>query len=157
MASAVRSLRLPESLREELDREFATRGIREWSTGVIDLLTEAIRMRRVPGIAFADSISGRRPVLAGTGIDVWEVIATWQAVGHDEAQLREAYNWLTPAQLRAALGYHQLYPDEIDARIALDESWTPERIRRELPFASLGPGILPREGPTGPPSEPDDR
>jgi len=149
VASAVRSLRLPESLRKELDREFATRGIHEWSAGVIDLLTEAVRMRRVPGIAFADSITGRRPVLAGTGVDVWEVIATWQAVGRNEARLREAYSWLTPAQLRAALGYYQLYPDEIDGRIALDESWTPERIRQELPFASFGPGI--------PPGEPDDQ
>ena len=67
MASTVKSLRLPESLREELAREFATRGVREWSSGVIDLLTEALRMRRVPGIAFTDTVTGRRPVLAGTG------------------------------------------------------------------------------------------
>lgn len=139
--SAVRSLRLPEPLREELEREFATRGVKEWSAGVIDLLTEALRMRRVPGIAFTDSILGRRAVVAGTGIDVWEVIATWQAVERDEAPLRAAYDWLTPAQIRAALGYYQQYPDEIDRRLALEESWTPERVRRELPFATLGPGL----------------
>lgn len=145
MASAVRSLRLPELLRDELEREFALRGVREWSAGVIELLTEALRMRRVPGIAFTDGIMGRRPVLAGTGLDVWGVIATWQAVDCDETQLRAAYHWLTPAQLRAALGYYQLYPGEIDARIALDESWTPERVRQELPFASFGPGVDPAE------------
>lgn len=143
MASTVRSLRLPEPLRDELEREFATRGVREWSSGVIELLTEALRMRRVPGIAFTDSFTGRRPVLAGTGVDVWEVVATWRAVGQDEAQLGAAYDWLTPAQLRAALGYHRLYAEEIDARIALEESWTPERVRQELPFASLGPGVDP--------------
>lgn len=138
---AVRSLRLPEPLREELEREFATRGVKEWSAGVIDLLTEALRMRRVPGVAFTDSMLGRRAVVAGTGIDVWEVIATWQAVERDEALLREAYDWLTPAQIRAAVGYYQLYPQEIDTRLALEESWTPERARRELPFATLGPGL----------------
>lgn len=139
--SAVRSLRLPEPLREELEREFATRGIKEWSTGVIDLLTEALRMRRAPGIAFTDSIIGRRAVVAGTGIDVWEVIGTWQAVGRDEAHLREAYDWLTSAQIRAALGYYQQYPEEIDRRLALEESWTPESVRREFPFATLGPSL----------------
>src|SRR4051812_15406437 len=101
--SRPRTIRLPEPLEEDLGREFAHRGIKEWSSGVIDLLQEAVRMRRVPGIAFVDSITGRRPVVGGTGLDVWEVIATWKVVKQREEKLRQAYHWLTPSQLRAAL------------------------------------------------------
>lgn len=141
MARTPKTIRLPEPLERELEREFAGRGVKEWSSGVVELLREAVRMRRVPGILFVDSITGRRPVIAGTGVDVWEVVASWKALGRDEEKLREAYAWLAPERLRAALGYYRLYPDEIDERIALEESWTPERVREELPFASLGPGI----------------
>jgi uncharacterized protein (DUF433 family) len=74
------------------------------------------------------------------GVDVWEIIATWQACGHDEAQLAQHYPWLTQPQLRAALAYYQLYPEEIEARLAREQQWTPERVRRELPFADPGLG-----------------
>lgn len=145
MARNPRTIRLPEQLEQDLEREFARRGVKEWSAGVVDLLREAVRMRRVPGIIFVDSRTGRRPVIAGTGLDVWEVIATWQALGGDEEKLREAYDWLTESQLRAALNYYALYPQEIDERLSVEESWTPERVRRELPFASLGPVLGPEE------------
>ncbi len=144
MARNPHTIRLPAQLEQDLEREFARRGVKEWSAGVVDLLSEAVRMRRVPGIIFVDSRTGRRPVIAGTGLDVWEVIATWNALGRYEDELREAYDWLTEPQLRAALNYYALYPQEIDERVAIEKSWTPERVRRELPFASLGP-VLGRE------------
>jgi uncharacterized protein (DUF433 family) len=137
-----RTIRLPEPLEKELAREFARRGVKEWSSGVVDLLQEAVRTRRVPGISFVDSITGRRPVIAGTGLDVWEVIATWKIVDRNEEKLRLAYHWLTPAQLRVALTYYRFYPEEIDQRIALDEAWTPDRVREEFPVAALGAGII---------------
>ena len=33
------------------------------------------------------------------------------------------------------MSYYKLYPDEIEARLELEESWTPERVKREMPFA----------------------
>ncbi|MBA2668811.1 MAG: hypothetical protein H0U67_00390 [Gemmatimonadetes bacterium] len=47
----------------------------------------------------------------------------------------------------AALHYYSLYPhpQEVDERLSVEESWTPERVRRELPFASLAP-VLGGEG-----------
>lgn len=146
MARTPKTIRLPEALERELEREFAGRGVKEWSSGVVELLREAVRMRRIPGIFFVNSITGRRPVITGTGLDVWEVITTWKALGQDVEQLREAYHWLTLTQLRAALAYYRLYPQEIEERIALEERWTPERVREELPFASFGPGITDEEG-----------
>jgi uncharacterized protein (DUF433 family) len=145
MVRPVRSLRLPEPLQQELDFEFASRGVREWSAGMIELLTEAIRMRRVPGIIFVDSSTGRRPAVAGAGVDVWEIVATWKVLGQDDAKIYEAYDWLNPTQLGAALAYYRRYPEEIDERIALEERWTPEEVRRTLPLVSPGPFEKPEE------------
>jgi len=136
---APKSLRLPTPLERELEREFARRGVKEWSAGVVDLLSEAVRMRRVPGIVFVDSRTGRRPMVAGTGLDVWELVATWHAVGRDETAFREATDWLTEAQRRSALNYYALYPEEIDQRLAAEEGWTAARVRDELPFTAPGP------------------
>jgi uncharacterized protein (DUF433 family) len=36
--------------------------------------------------------SGSHPVIAGTGFDVWEVIATWKVAGLHEEKLRQAYH-----------------------------------------------------------------
>ena len=36
-------------------------------------------MRRAPGIVFADGPAGRRAAVGGTGLDVWEIVATWRA------------------------------------------------------------------------------
>jgi len=134
---AVRSLRLPPALEEELHHDFASRGIREWSAGVVALLTEGVRMRRVPGIIFVDSIGGRRAAVAATGLDVWEIIATWKTLGENEGDLQSAYDWVSPAQLAAALAYYRLYPHEIDERISLEARWSPEEIRASAPAASI--------------------
>lgn len=146
MPRSPRTIRLPEQLERDLEREFERRGVKEWSSGVVDLLSEAVRMRRVPGIVFVDSRTGRRPVVAGTGLDVWEIIATWKAVGEDDDRFREAYDWLTETQRRSARNYYALYPEEIDRRLAIEESWTPERVRRELPFASPRPPVESHRG-----------
>lgn len=130
---SARGIRLPEALEREIEREAELRG-QSFSAVAAEMLGEASRMRRVPGIMFADGPTGRRAVIAGTGLDVWEVIATWKAAGESPESLQESYDWLSELQIRAALGYYRLYPDEIDARIARDERWTPERIREEYPF-----------------------
>lgn len=133
MTTKARGLRVSEELEREIAREAKVRG-KSWSATTTELLEEAMRMRRVPGILFATGPAGRRAVLAGTGLDVWEVAATWRQEGEDFAALEASYPWLTEAQLRAALGYYRLYSEEIEERLRREEEWTPERIRRELPF-----------------------
>lgn len=135
MTTKARGLRVSEELEREITREAEVRG-KSWSATTTELLQEAVRMRRAPGILFTSGPGGRRAVVAGTGLDVWEVIATWRQTGEDFAALQESYPWLTEAQLRAALGYHRLYPEEIEQRLRREEEWTPERVRRELPFAA---------------------
>jgi uncharacterized protein (DUF433 family) len=134
MATRVKGIRITDELDREIARESSERE-RTWSALAAELLQEAIRMRRAPGIAFVDGAVGRRVVVAGTGLDVWEVIASWRAGGGDFGKLRKGYPWLTEPQLRAALSYYELYPAEIDARLEREAQWTPERVAKELPFA----------------------
>lgn len=143
MATRARGLRLPEELEQEIEREIELRGA-TFSEVAASLLREAVRMRRVPGVVFMDGPSGRRVAIGGTGLDVWEVISTYKSVGGDYGRLEESYPWLSGPQLRAALVYYELYPEEVDARIEREESWTPERVRREFPF--LRPGGPVRNG-----------
>jgi uncharacterized protein (DUF433 family) len=133
MATKAKGIRISDELDQEITRESATRG-KSWSAMTTELIEEGIRMRRIPGTAFADGPTGRRAIVAGTGLDIWEVIATWKAADGSDTVLRQSYPWLTEPQLRAALAYYELYPEEIDARLELEAQWTPERVRREFPF-----------------------
>lgn len=135
MPTKTKSLRVPDDLLREIDAEFERSGTSEWSAGVIELLSEAIRMRRAPGVVFVDGPSGRRAVVAGTGLDIWEIVTTWIAVDCDRNRLCEAYDWLTEPQLRAAPAYCELYPTEIDARLAREAHWT-----ATTTSTSTGPG-----------------
>lgn len=133
MPTKARGLRLPEELQQEIEREMRLQGA-TFSEVATSLLREAVRMRRVPGIVFMDGPVGRRASIAGTGLDVWEVIATFKSVGEDRRRLEASYEWLSDRQLSAALAYYGLYPREIDARIEVEEYWTPERLYDEFPF-----------------------
>lgn len=126
-------MRLTEELQREIEREMRLRGT-TFSEVASSLLREAVRMRRVPGIVFMDGPVGRRASIAGTGLDVWEVIATFKSVGEDRERLGASYGWLSDRQLSAAVAYYGLYPEEIDARIEEEEYWTPEKLYAEFPY-----------------------
>ncbi len=136
MTTWVRDLKIPDELAREISRESTDRAT-TGSALATELLDEALRMRRAPGVVFVDGPAGRRAVVAGTGLDVWEVVATWQAAAKDFDLLRQDYSWLTEPQLRAAVAYYGLYPHEIDARLEREARWTPERVAKDLPFAGL--------------------
>lgn len=142
LTTRARGLRLPRELEEEIERERELRGARSFTEVAVGLLREGVRMRRVPGIVFVDGArpGERRACIAGTGTEVWEIAATWRELGEDYQALEEYYDWLPEPRLRAALAYYELYPREIDARLAREEGWTEERVRREMPWAT------PREG-----------
>jgi len=106
---------------------------RPFSAVIRDLLEEALRGRRCPGIAFVDGPTGRRPVIAGTGLEVWEVVKAYKGCGEDFAELKKIYDWLTSQQLRSALAYWQLYPEEIEEEIACQEELSEEEARARYP------------------------
>ena len=134
MATRVRDLSIPDELDREIGRESTDRAT-TWSALATELLEEALRMRRAPGVVFVDGPAGRRAALAGTGLDVWEIVASWKAAAGDFNELRQSYDWLTEPQLRAALTYYELYPQEIDKRLRQEADWTPDRVASDLPYS----------------------
>ena len=134
MASVQHSLRVPEQLDREISREIQFRGEQDWSKGAISLMEEAVRASRIPGIVFLQRRDGRRSAVAFSGLEVWEIIATWKQSEESWQRLVEAYPELSENQLRAAVAYYQAYPEEIDERLAREAYWTPERVAEELPF-----------------------
>jgi uncharacterized protein (DUF433 family) len=128
-----RSVRLLERVDEGIEG-IAERTGRDFSAIVNELLDEALRMRRIPGIVFVDSPSGRVAKIAGTGLGVWEIIMSYRVVDEDWDRLRNEYEWLSETQLRTALAYAAAYPEEIERRIQIDEQWTIERIWEMYPF-----------------------
>lgn len=132
MASIQKSLRILEDIVKAI-QELADTSGRDFSAVANELLAEAVKMRRCPGILFADGPSGRRARIAGSGLDIWEVIATYNSLDRDLDRLRGAYHWLTEPQLRAALGYYAAYPEQIERQIALNEVWSKERLAERHP------------------------
>lgn len=132
LATAKKSLRIPREIAEAVEDISRESGV-DFSTATNQLLDEAVRMRRCPGIVFTQGPGGRRATVAGTGIDVWEIVSTLASVGRDRSRLSKAYHWLTDGQLRAALAYAELYPDEVEARRRRSESWTEATLHRRHP------------------------
>lgn len=133
MKTRARGIRLPESLAEEVRREQERTG-KNWSQTVADLLEEAVKMRRAPGVVFRSGPTGRRATLPGTGIDVWEVVAAYRAADEDWDLLVEEFPYLEPVELRAALSYWELYPEEIEARLERERELDAGRLHERHPF-----------------------
>ncbi len=132
MAGIQKSLRLPPETLREIERMAEDTG-RDFSGVTLDLLAEAIKMRRCPGIVLAEGVSGRRARVAGTGIEVWEILANYKSLNQDFNRLQKAFHWLMADQLRSALGYYETYPEEIDELIARNRDWTSETLKKRHP------------------------
>ncbi len=127
------SLRIPEEVRELIKERMKESG-RDFSSIANEMLMESARMRRIPGISFIDSASGRTAAIAGTGIKVWLLVQAYRDMDSSWERLREAFHWLTEHQLRAALAYAEAYPDEIEEILREQERWTPEYTWAKYPF-----------------------
>ncbi len=133
MTSVQKSMRIPKAMVEDI-QGIAQQSGKDFSTVTKELLDEALRMHRCPGIVFSEGVSGRRARIAGTGIEVWEVIANYKSVGEDVARLFTTLHWLSELQLRAALGYYRAYPKEIAHLMVQNENWTQESTYKRFPF-----------------------
>lgn len=83
-------------------------------------ISEAQKMRQVPGVEFADGTFGRMARIAGTGIEVWEIIKIFHQLGRDRDALLDVFQYLRAEQVQAALAYYSAYPAEVDARLELE-------------------------------------
>jgi len=96
------------------------------------LVEEGVRMRRCPGILFADGPTGRRAIVGGSGVDVWEVVRIAKTCAN-RRQVARAFPRLSAGQIDAALTYYDCYPDEIDRRIEENEG-SFATLQRRSPF-----------------------
>ena len=134
MKTTVKSVRIDDATTRDIERLRRGRGA-TFSALASELLAEAAKMRRCPGIVFADGPSGRRARVEGTGIEVWEVVASYLALGKDEKRLKKAYAWLSDRQFLAVQGYHRAYPEEIEELIRTNRELDEDTLKERLPFA----------------------
>jgi uncharacterized protein (DUF433 family) len=139
MATIQKSIRLPEEAVKDIEALASVTG-KDFSGVARDLLIEAVKMRRCPGITFADGPTGRRARIAGSGIDIWEFVAMFKGLGENYDKLKETYHWLTEQQIRSAFSYYALYPDEIDEKTASNKDITQEQIFKRFPFLAKPAG-----------------
>jgi len=134
MSSAVKSIRMDPETASDIER-LSTGQRTTFSALAAEMLCEATKMRRCPGVVFADGPAGRRARIEGTGIEIWELISSFLALDKDEQRLRAAYHWLSERQILAALGYGRTYPREIEDLIRRNNAQDEAGRNAELPFA----------------------
>jgi uncharacterized protein (DUF433 family) len=96
-----------------------------------ELLTEEEKIRRVPGIIFVDGAAGRRARIAGTGLDVFEIVDVCLAADEDLLSLLRTFHWLKVEQILAALDYYREFPEEINAVLLAGIDLVPKDLRNE--------------------------
>ena len=71
------TIRLSAEVREEI-RDIMRRTGRDFSSIAHEMLEEALKMRRIPGIYLTDTPTGRHAHIAGTGLGVWEIVRVYR-------------------------------------------------------------------------------
>ncbi len=128
------SLRLRRPVEEAIRR--LARQARQPAAQVInDLLDEALRSRRFPGVVLVEGPAGRRAHLAGTGLDVWEIVELVREYGSAEAVGRD-FPRLTRTAIRTATAYAEEYPEEIEVFLELNAR-SPDALRRDFPHVEV--------------------
>ena len=74
----------------------------------------------VPGIVY-DPVT-RRARVAGTGLEVWEIINGYRSVGYDWERLEWSFDRLSRSQLQAAVTFANRNPQFIAAEIAENDA-----------------------------------
>jgi len=131
--SAPFSMRLSKRLQTLVDRE-AMRTGRSRGAIVEALAEEAMRTRLFPGISFRGADWERRAWVIGTALDVWQIVEAHQDIGSIE--LMAQGDSADERQIRLALDYYKLFPEEIDAAIAEDRR-SIEELEEEFPFIAV--------------------
>ena len=100
--------RLPKDVANRL-REYADRRRISVSAAAVELLDEALRMERHPGIDFRWTALGRQPFVTGTGLTVWELYHIWLDHDRNVKGLLKHYPHLESARVHAAIDYAKSY------------------------------------------------
>jgi uncharacterized protein (DUF433 family) len=139
-------IEIPEELAAAV-AEIAAKTGQDVQSLVAEMVTEAVKLRRVPTIHFEDGATGRRACVPGTGIPIWEVIEFYEYAGRDFESLQRGFDWIKKHQLEAAVAYYDASPEDIKPRLHTDEEdiAAVKALWREIPQTSPDwPGRSPR-------------
>jgi uncharacterized protein (DUF433 family) len=117
VATRTRSFRLAEETLERLE-ERASETSETTSALAARYLEEGLRTDEHPSVSFVNRAGGRRAMLAGTRLNIADVIAVAKAAGSAEAAAESLD--LPLWKVRAAVAYYADFRDEIDAEIERD-------------------------------------
>jgi uncharacterized protein (DUF433 family) len=108
-----RSFRLTSAVAESLLRR--SRQVGESANRLAErYIDEGLRMDEHPLITFRDGAGGRRPAIAGTRLDVWQVIETLRNSDNSPREAA-AYLEIPESAVRAAARYYAAFPEDVDA------------------------------------------
>lgn len=130
------TLRISEETQTEVEY-LARREGRAPATLLRDLVEEGVRMRKVPGVTFVGRPPLRRAAVAGTGLDVWQLVQLYRSYAEDAERLLEDFPHLQRRHVETALAYRRAYPEEIEELIRYSERPIDE-LMREFPFIRPG-------------------
>jgi hypothetical protein len=126
-------MRLSKRMEVLVDRE-ARRTGRSKGAIVEALADEALRMRLFPGIAFRGADWERRAWVIGTALDVWQIVDAHRDIG--SMQRMAEGGSANERQIRLALDYYEVFPEETDAALA-DNRRPIEQLEDEFPFIAV--------------------
>jgi uncharacterized protein (DUF433 family) len=78
-------------------------------------MTVGRQVVEVPGVIYSPLEDRAR--IAGTGVEPWMVMMTFETARCDWQSVRESFDWLTEEQLRAALDFARANPEMTRTRI----------------------------------------
>lgn len=112
------TLRLQTPTTTRLERRARVTGAKP-RTLAARYVEEGLRHDDHPLIHFVDGPTGRRAALIGTGLDIWEVMATVRDNGNDLTEAAE-YLDVNRGLVEAAITYYGEFQAEIDEQIAVN-------------------------------------
>lgn len=116
----------------------ATRSRRSRSDVIAELVRLGLDVLRYPGITFVEGPAGLRAHVAGSGLDVWEVVMVHRAYkGAEKATLKHLPQ-LSRRQLKTVLAYYTDHRQEVDAILA-EQGRTPQEWGREVAVSRPAP------------------
>jgi len=123
MTTPVTSRLDPRLLKAVRGRAVRTR--RSRSDTIAELVRIGLEVLRYPGLTFVEGPAGLRAHVAGSGLDIWEIVMVHRGQGQRDEDTVKHLPQLSRRQLKLALAYYEDHRQEIDAILA-DQAKAPE-------------------------------
>lgn len=95
------------------------------------MATNRWHVEQIAGVTYTPADD--RACITGTGVEVYQVVHSYEMLGRDWQRVRELYHWLAEDQVRAALAFYDANRAFVDDRIAADYVVDVESLWRKYP------------------------